>query len=340
MIGRSQRMKRCRPPKLPDQLVARARGRGGTCCRAPCRSRARRPRATSSVLTTRLRRERDEGRRADLAVGELQRAGAGARPGVAVVDLEAGHGAPSLRAGAPLRRACVRWSARPRLAALDGLLATVGASRSGAASRLGLRDADLEHAAVEARRHGVAVDALGQRQRAGERAERALHAVEALLALPRARPCAHRRRSACRPRARSRCPPRTCRAGRRAGRSGRRTRRGPWPAPSAAGRARRIRSSKAVLKSRFISLCSELSSRSGSQRTMVIEVPPFGTKVDLTAGPILRSQSGRIKSWRSTRSNSPRAGASRPRRSAAGSPRGPRRCASRGPARRSRDRGR
>ena len=37
--------------------------------------------------------------------------------------------------------------------------------------------------------------------------------------------------------------------------------------------------SKAVLKSRFISLCNELISRSGSQRTMVIEVPPFGTKV-------------------------------------------------------------
>src|SRR3954465_10331270 len=39
---------------------------------------------------------------------------------------------------------------------------------------LGLRDLDLEHAAVEARGHGLGVDALGQREGARERAERAL----------------------------------------------------------------------------------------------------------------------------------------------------------------------
>ena len=60
-----------------DQLVAGRRGTGGTCCRAPCRSRARRPRRTSSVLTDGLRRQRDEGGRADLAVGEPQRARCG-----------------------------------------------------------------------------------------------------------------------------------------------------------------------------------------------------------------------------------------------------------------------
>src|SRR3954468_24516789 len=41
------------------------------------------------------------------------------------------------------------------------------------------------------------------------------------------------------------------------------------PLPGAAG------ASKAVLKSRFISFWSELSSRSGSQRTMVTALPPF-----------------------------------------------------------------
>src|SRR3954447_22715944 len=48
---------------------------------------------------------------------------------------------------------------------------------------LGLGDVDLEHAAVEARRDGLGVDALGQRQRARERAERALDAVVAVLVL-------------------------------------------------------------------------------------------------------------------------------------------------------------
>ena len=45
---------------------------------------------------------------------------------------------------------------------------------------LGLGDADLEDAVVEARGHGVGVDALGQRQRAAEGAVRALDADVAL----------------------------------------------------------------------------------------------------------------------------------------------------------------
>ena len=48
---------------------------------------------------------------------------------------------------------------------------------------LGLRDADLEDAVVELGRHGARVDALGERQRAGEAAEGPLDAVVALLAL-------------------------------------------------------------------------------------------------------------------------------------------------------------
>src|SRR4051812_7379370 len=47
---------------------------------------------------------------------------------------------------------------------------------------LGLRDADLEHAAVEVGLDGFGVDAVGQGQRARERPEGALHAVVALLA--------------------------------------------------------------------------------------------------------------------------------------------------------------
>src|SRR3954447_21256822 len=48
-------------------------------------------------------------------------------------------------------------------------------------ARLGLGDADLEHAAVEARGHRLGVDALRQRERAREGAERALHARVALV---------------------------------------------------------------------------------------------------------------------------------------------------------------
>src|SRR5947208_1977278 len=57
---------------------------------------------------------------------------------------------------------------RRGLVALDGLLAAVGDGDPAGLALLGLGDPDLEHAAVEARRHGVGVDALGQGQRAGE----------------------------------------------------------------------------------------------------------------------------------------------------------------------------
>src|SRR5947209_7737374 len=48
---------------------------------------------------------------------------------------------------------------------------------------LGLRDADLEHAAVEGGLHGLGVYALRKRQRAGEGTPRTLDAVVALLVL-------------------------------------------------------------------------------------------------------------------------------------------------------------
>src|SRR3954471_15870727 len=65
--------------------------------------------------------------------------------------------------------------------ALDGALA--GDGDLARLALLGLRDPDLEHAAVEAGAHRLGVDPLRQRQRAREGAERALHAVEALVAL-------------------------------------------------------------------------------------------------------------------------------------------------------------
>src|SRR3954454_6481413 len=106
----------------------------------------------------------------------ISKPGTGAEPTRPVARAE-GRG-PTARA--PRRLAS---GGRRGLAALDGLLAAVGDGDPARLALLGLRDADLEHPAVEARRHGVGVDALGQRQRAGEGAERALHPVEALLAL-------------------------------------------------------------------------------------------------------------------------------------------------------------
>src|SRR3954464_11403075 len=65
--------------------------------------------------------------------------------------------------------------------ALDGALATDGDLAR--LALLGLRDPDLEHAAVEPGGHRLGVDPLRQRQRAREAAEGALHAVEALVAV-------------------------------------------------------------------------------------------------------------------------------------------------------------
>src|SRR3954464_5548512 len=68
------------------------------------------------------------------------------------------------------------------LGGLDRLLAAADADRDLARLALrGLRDADLEHAAVEAGLDGLGVHALGERERPREGAERALDAVVALL---------------------------------------------------------------------------------------------------------------------------------------------------------------
>src|SRR3954470_24775431 len=91
-----------------------------------------------------------------------------------------------------VRRRQIRWlrlAMRPA-AYVHSLLGGLDRPRLGAgdadldAARLGLRglgDADLEHAAVEARGDGLGIDALGQRERARERAHRALEPVVAVL---------------------------------------------------------------------------------------------------------------------------------------------------------------
>src|SRR4051795_1877175 len=88
------------------------------------------------------------------------------------------------------------------------------------------------------------------------------------------------------------------------GRSARRTKWSPDSTRSMAGTQRRSTApelpppagaSKTVLKRRFISLCSELSSRSGSQRTMVIGFLPSGTGRCGQLGGSIRSQSLSIK---------------------------------------------
>ncbi len=81
-----------------------------------------------------------------------------------------------MAAGAAVTRPDYRSSAGGGLA-LDGLGLGGAADRDLDALRLrlhGLGDAHLEYAVVERRGDGAGVDALGQRERAGERADRAL----------------------------------------------------------------------------------------------------------------------------------------------------------------------
>src|SRR5215211_4465236 len=87
------------------------------------------------------------------------------------------------RGRAPTRRApTVRPALGGRGLGVDRLRRVADADRDLARlALLGLRDPHLEHAAVEAGRDGLGVDALGQRQRARERPERALDAVVAVL---------------------------------------------------------------------------------------------------------------------------------------------------------------
>src|SRR4051812_44129008 len=177
MIGRSQRWKRCRPPSWAISSWPGVRNRWNVFPRTMSKPSSAAS-ATSSVLMTALVAS---GTNAGVRTSPWasRRVPARARdPGSRWWISKPGTGAePS---SAPARLASAR---RRGLAALDGLLAGVGDGDPARLALLGLRDADLEHPAVEARRHGVGVDALGQGQRAGEGAERALHAVEALLAL-------------------------------------------------------------------------------------------------------------------------------------------------------------
>src|SRR5829696_8916285 len=134
-------------------------------------------------LDHRLGRERDERGRADVAVGQLQRAGAGARAGVTGADREGGRQGRRRKAEGPPERGwrALGWWRSGRGALERPRLLGAGADADPAGlALLGLRDAHLEHPAVELRVHGRRVDALRQREGAGERSEGPLHAVEAL----------------------------------------------------------------------------------------------------------------------------------------------------------------
>ena len=178
-------------------------------------------------------------------------------PGHARVVPEPGRGARATKArGAGWRRE--RWSLRPEeargagtrrgpppsgLAALDRGLGLAHRDRDLARlALLGLGDPHLEHAVGERGGHRLRVDALRQREGAREAAEGALQAVVALLLLLVLGLALARAGSGRCPRPRSSRPPRGGPADRRAGRSGRPSPPGPWPASTGApGRRRRCR---------------------------------------------------------------------------------------------------
>src|SRR5215213_520832 len=174
MIGRSQPWKRCRPPSLRINSWPGVRNRWNvfpSTMSNPSSPASR----TSSVLTTALVAS---GTKAGVRTSPcasfsvpVRARESGARVWICRQDKEGGEPRrPSARAG----------SGR---AALDG--GGLGAADRDAPrlALVRLGDAHLEHPAVEAGGHGVGVDALGQGERAGERARRALDAVEALALL-------------------------------------------------------------------------------------------------------------------------------------------------------------
>ena len=89
-IGPSQPMKSCRPPKRAMQLVAGVEEQVERVAEHHVVAE-RRDLGGQQALDRRLRRQRDEGRRAHLAVGGAQDAGAGPRAGVAGGDRQGGH---------------------------------------------------------------------------------------------------------------------------------------------------------------------------------------------------------------------------------------------------------
>src|ERR671914_887225 len=169
ITGRAQRMKRCTPPRSRISSWPGARNRWNV---FPSTMSKPRPAAsrTSSVLTTALVAR---GTKAGVRTSPW------ARRSTPVRAREAGSRAVMLRMATgrgPYRRPVMTSPS-----GLDGLLGAAADLDPARLALLGLRDADLEHAAVEARADRVGVDALRERQRAGEAAERALDAVVALL---------------------------------------------------------------------------------------------------------------------------------------------------------------
>ena len=232
------------PAEARDQLVARIEEQVE---RVPQHHvvAERRDLGGEQALDGRLRGQRDEGRRADLAVGRAQDAGPGPGARVAVQDAQmAGHGAGHRRRG------CRSGAAAPAGCVPLGLCSLPSIASGGTARPRGWR----RGAACAPRAWGCAPRARpcrrsptrsrGRRLRAasasGGTRRRSARCGGSPRRAPRARPCARPTRSGRRrrPRSRRRCSSRP--AGRRAARSGRRPPRGPSRGPSG-GRRRPAR---------------------------------------------------------------------------------------------------
>src|SRR5690349_2151380 len=184
ITGRSQRMKRCSPPWRAISSCPGVRNRWNVLPSTMSKPSSAASR-TSSVLTTALvasgtnagvrtspwaRRSVPVRARVPASRVRMAKLGIGGRQATAPRRT---HGAEPTGGERP-ERPPVGHPWRLRGVRLDRLLLVPDADGHLARlALLGLGDADLEHAAVERGRYGVGVDALGQRQRAGERPERA-----------------------------------------------------------------------------------------------------------------------------------------------------------------------
>src|SRR5205085_11317884 len=132
------------------------------------------------------RRQRNERGGAHVSVGQTKDARASSARAGADLERAGGHAGQRSPRFARLLRLVSSRCARSR--SLDrSWAAVIAAVLAGAdlhpprLALLGLRDAHLEDTLLELGGDAVRVDALGQRQRAAERARRALHAVPAAL---------------------------------------------------------------------------------------------------------------------------------------------------------------
>src|SRR3954468_7454438 len=183
MIGRSQRWNRCSPPSCAISSWPGDRNRWNVFPSTMSKPRSAASR-TSRVLTTALVAS---GTNAGVRTSPWVRRSVPVRAEEPGSRVRIENTAREVSCGrAPRRRAPTGWCSAllGRGVGVDRLRRAADADRDLARlALLGLRDVHLAHAAVEARRHGLGIHALGQRQRAREGAERALDAVIAVLVL-------------------------------------------------------------------------------------------------------------------------------------------------------------